>query len=1039
MEATVLASIKLRFLCASEAGVALEAHGTQAIKPYEDPASAGIYERSIKARPQSMAFHINQTGKTSTIQFGINLASLAHRAVARLPANATSRLQWKLEQNLASGDLKLGQFVLQPTEGSASPEDIGMSCRLFPKQALVLNWMQQQELGCPFTVEEAEEAIIPALGWRAEVRAETDITVRGGICADHPGFGKTITSLALIHSHLSDEQDIVADLRTRKASEGLIATQATLIVAPNTLVRQWQSEINDKLRYTSGVLVISALRDLDKYSIKDFEKAKIIVVNRTVLGHPDYAERLASFAAMPGPATNSGRAFSQWLTHACKEIPTHLGLLQDSGLEALRRHVVARYAELVGREDFQAVVPSRRLVGKDYVESKANASKAVKAALKAVPTGNLDRPLFEQFFFNRIIIDEFHQYTAREYASLKALKADKPWGLSGTPTLTDFYDIAQIADLLSIPLRIGSDSTRTMTERNRSILRKDMTDFERFDAMREMPSDCMHARIHENAQSFLDTFVRQNVMDFDAMVYDDHLVPVTLDVDHQAACTELSQQLASQEMNIRKAKKSKTTTRDKRFMAAIEGVDTAEEALSKDAAFYRRSGDLRKGLEHMTKARQSEVDAMLQNLKTACHAAQHKLKEENQPLQNMATTLLHDETLGDKETIDHVLRILRATANPNALASKKTKLKKSASDSDDETEKTKEGKEISKARELTAKVNALAKGLLTSVRSKRYISNVQSIRNSATSTPCDSDDCCSTGDDGQNVAVSALCGHRVCRQCHASAKEQHRTQCVATGCSASQQDHHLLWSHKLDQTDRASSHGAKIEAALRILDEIKSKGEKAIIFVQYNEQVEQVSSALTQHNIPATIVDQLRAGAQIAAFCKNSDTVLVLNASDETAAGSNIQAANHVIFLSPLLRDNQYTYDATMAQAIGRVRRHGQTRPIHVYGICALHTIDVDILEHREHRSNALVEPGAPMVEPPVAAMELDQSDSKRDRVQLVEEKGSYSLRPKFWLHRCGVDTDEGETAKVQSWNRVAGWEDFSSQVKSSRAFAGDE
>jgi hypothetical protein len=140
-----------------------------------------------------------------------------------------------------------------------------------------------------------------------------------------------------------------------------------------------------------------------------------------------------------------------------------------------------------------------------------------------------------------------------------------------------------------------------------------------------------------------------------------------------------------------------------------------------------------------------------------------------------------------------------------------------------------------------------------------------------------------------------------------------------------------------------------------------------------------------------------------------------------------------------LLRDNQYTYDATMAQAIGRVRRHGQTRPIHVYRICALHTIDVDILEHREHRSNALVEPGASMVGPPVAALELDQSESKGDRVQLVKEKGSYSLRPKFWLYRCGVDADGGEMAKVQSWNRVAGWEDFSSQVKFSRAFAGDE
>jgi hypothetical protein len=991
-----------------------------------------------------MVFQISHTGaQTSALQFGINLATLAHRAVSCLPTHSGSRLTWTLEQSLAAGDLRLDPFVLRATIGNAAPEDISMSCKLFPKQALVLQWMQQQELGQSFTVEEAEEAIVPALGWRAEVRAEIDVSVRGGICADHPGFGKTITSLALIHSQLMSGQDIVADMRTRQTSDGtrgLIPTKATLIVAPNTLVRQWASEIREKLGYLKGVLIVSGLKDLDKYSIADFEKASIILVNRTVLGHADYAERLASFAAMPGPATNSGRAFSQWLAHACKAIPKHLSILQNNGLEALRNHVKSRYAELVGSEDFRAIVPSRRLVGKAYVDSKGKITKAVKPALKAVPTGNLGKPLFEQFYFNRIIIDEFHQYTPREYASLKALKADKRWGLSGTPALTDFYDIAQIADLLGVPLRIGSDSTRTMAERNVRALRKEMTDFERFDAMREVPSDCMHARIHEIAQSFLDTFVRHNVMDFDEMTYDDHLVPVTLDVDHQAAYTELSQQLASQEMNFRKAKKSKTTTRDKRFMAAIADVDTAEEALSRDAAFFERSGDLRKGLDHMIKARLAEFGSMLKDLTAACYAAQHEIKEHNQPLQQMAETLLKEGTLGDKDTIDHVTRILRSTANPNAVALTKAKSKKSTSDSDDEGEKAKEGKEISEARELTAKVNALAKGLLTTMRSERYINNVQKICDSSAPTTCDSESCCADGKLGQKVAVSALCGHRVCQQCHENAREQHRTRCATLGCGASQQDHHLLWSHKLKQSGEASSHGAKLEAALQLLKEIQSKSEKAILFVQFPEQVQQAAGVLAQHSIPTTVVAKDTAGGQIASFCTNSDTVLVLNASDETAAGSNIQAANHVIFLSPLLRDNQYSYDSTMAQAIGRVRRHGQTRPIHVYRICALHTIDVDILEHRENRTNALVEPGAPAINPPVAAVELEQHDPPmKEHLQLVKENGSFSLRPKSWLYKCGVDTDEEEMAKTQSWSRVAGWEDFSSQVKFSRAFAGDE
>jgi superfamily II DNA/RNA helicase len=245
----------------------------------------------------------------------------------------------------------------------------------------------------------------------------------------------------------------------------------------------------------------------------------------------------------------------------------------------------------------------------------------------------------------------------------------------------------------------------------------------------------------------------------------------------------------------------------------------------------------------------------------------------------------------------------------------------------------------------------------------------------------------------------------------------------------------LLWSHILDTTSKASPYGAKLDAAVRLLSDIRDKGEKAILFVQYSEQLDQADTALKHASIAATVVTSGNvAGQQIADFCKNNNnnTVLVLNASDETAAGSNIQAANHVIFLSPLLRENQYEYDSTMAQAIGRVRRHGQKRPIHVYRICALHTIDVDILEHRELRRDALTERNAPDIAPPLSTA-MDHSDGVHDqanlqRVQLVKEDGKFSLRPKSWLYEddVGDESDEQKMERVEGRDR-AGWEDFSS------------
>ena len=1016
-------------------------HDAKTIKPYEDPKSAATYERCIKSRPSPMFFQVTQRDSHTTIDFALNLKSLAHRAIARLPAHDSAiKLTWKLEQGLAS-NANSKPFTLRSTEGKVAPQDIGMSCVLFPKQASVLQWMQQQEVGSgnAFTIEEAEEAILPALHWRAEVRAHTQVSVRGGICADHPGFGKTITSLALIHSHLTSGQDILADLRERQP-QGLIPTKATLIVAPHTLIKQWASEIHEKLGYAKSVLTVSSWRDLNKYFIEDFEKATIILVNRTVLGQAEYAERLANFVAMPGPATNSGRAFSKWLKRACKEVPSHLEILRKQGLKSLQNHVRARYAELIESEEFKATVPSRRLVGRDFVEGK-NKSQAVKAAAKSIPTDGLKHPLFEMFYFNRIIVDEFHQYSPREYASLKALKADKRWGLSGTPALSDAYDIAQIAGLLGIRLRIGSDTARVMAQRNIRALRKDVTDFERFDAMREVASDCMHERIHEVAQDFLDAFVRQNIMDGDEMTYDDYLIPVTLDMAHQAAYTELSQQLASQDMNIRKAKSAKTTVRDKRFTAAIEDVQTAEEALTRDAAFLPEGVDLMQ----MSAARQAEINATLRDLKAACYAAQHDVKIYNESLEQMASTLLDEEALGDHETIRHVQEALRSSVNtkarkPKANGPKRTKRSKLAKMDDESENEGKDNKEEKKARELTSSVNAHAKSLLTSIRSKRYISNVRNVYQAAGQTiKCDGKDCPTTH--GQSIAVSALCGHRVCEECYTESKNKHETQCRAGGCGASMHDYHLLWSHTLSASTQTTSHGAKLEAAIRLLNGIKSKGEKAILFVQFAEQLHQVEAALSATTISSTIVfHSTTAGQQISSFRSNADTVIVLNASDETAAGSNLQAANHVIFLSPLLRDSQYGYDSTMAQAIGRVRRHGQQKRISVYRVCALHTIDVDILEHREQRATALTEPEAMDIEAPEAAVALDEDGKVRaERVQLVREGGAFSLRPKSWLYSSGGDGSESEVARAMGRNRVAGWEDFSSQVKFSRAFAGDD
>jgi hypothetical protein len=64
-----------------------------------------------------------------------------------------------------------------------------------------------------------------------------------------------------------------------------------------------------------------------------------------------------------------------------------------------------------------------------------------------------------------------------------------------------------------------------------------------------------------------------------------------------------------------------------------------------------------------------------------------------------------------------------------------------------------------------------------------------------------------------------------------------------------------------------------------------------------------------------------------------------------------------------------------------------------------------------------------------------EYGEPKAERTQLVKVDGAFSLRPQSWLvAKKGEDVD-----RMRVKNRVAGWEDFSSLVKFSKAFTEEE
>lgn len=1015
------------------------------IVPYPDSQSATMFERAIKQRPNPLMVEKSLTQDGERILLGANLLSLAHRAFARLPETEDIRFSWRIVRGSGESS-RFRPFRLSKTTGLRPfSQDLQCAVTLFPTQQLSLAWMKQQDsrpVKCE--VEEIEEAILPGLGWTAEMRATGQVEVRGGICADFPGSGKTIKTLALIQSELLERNaaDIIESLESQPipAARGLLPSAATLVLVPRSLMEQWRSEIEEKMGWDEGVLSISTTADLDMVTLQEMQEAKCILVSQNVTSSDSYVERLANFAGIPGPATTTRpRPLAEWRKAARKDIPEHLEVLQGSGLSVLQKLVKRKYEDNLNDEVFKASVPSRRLRGREYVsaadrknDASVKSSKAAPKASGSINVSKINSPLFEMFYWNRLVVDEFHQMDAKDHNCIVSLVADKRWGLSATPAMDDCYDISRMASILGLHLRTGSDARGLMKQKNAAAMRADMTPSERFVSMQQMPSARVHQRIRQSAQQFLDTFVRRDIEKFADLEYSEHLVPVTLDIAHRALYAELSQHLNSLDMRIRKSnkKKAQTTDRDTRLHDAIATSESAEEALSTLAASSTEA------LSLLIRRREKEIGQCKIDLEEAAVEAKAM---EAEVLADWALVRLEKGMLGDEETIADVKHVLEAVGQ-QAKAKRASKTSDQDASNDDGARKEKG------ARDRTSDFNKIATRLLVCNRSLRFLKNVEAIQQQvakkAARVTCDRSDC--RGQKGASIGVSAFCGHTVCSSCFGDATRRGTTKCPAQGCTADIRDFHLLWDHKMGNSlaSATAPSGAKIEAATTLLRDIRTKQDQAILFVQYEAQLDEVEQALQEASINAIVVKESKlAGQQIESFRQSGDddaskpTVLVLNASSETAAGFNLQNANHVIFLSPLLRDTQYEYEATMAQAIGRVRRPGQKKPIHVYRIAALDTIDVDILEHRERRMDALKEQSGPKISPPTStrvSLRIGE-EAVGERTQLVREKDRFSSRPRSWL----VAKEDGseQAARVSGKGRVAGWEDFSSLIKWSRAY----
>eukprot|EP00435_Cladocopium_sp_Y103_P061078 s444_g22.t1 len=357
------------------------------------------------------------------------------------------------------------------------------------EQLRSLWWMQQQEKTdqvfdltlCRVRVDPMKPATpVPPgsiqspqfreLNWQLELARRAVYKVRGGILGDAPGYGKTATTIGLIDSSLAEKPSIPADQQPY-----FFHSFASLVLVPSNLLDQWVDEIQKFTKHRSAspassisgttgmplkVLAIKTVAHLKALTVEEICHAAIVICSYRLLYSKVYRARLLELA---GTAGLTSGCFER--SPAKKSTPDAAALRGPVDLLNLHRNT-RRF-----RENPASLMWDHR---------------QLPCEMSEMDSSELAFPVLEQIWWKRVVLDEFHELEAigdtAQFESLQGIFAHYRWGLTGTPPTRDLAQVATLAKVFHLGELPRADETCAYST----------------DLAQEM------------AQHFLDHFARQN-------------------------------------------------------------------------------------------------------------------------------------------------------------------------------------------------------------------------------------------------------------------------------------------------------------------------------------------------------------------------------------------------------------------------------------------------------------------------------------------------------------------------------------------------
>ncbi|BGP18858.1 hypothetical protein JCM10213_003513 [Rhodosporidiobolus nylandii] len=980
---------------------------TPKIMAREDGLQSADYELALKSRPAPMLVHTRQKDGIFELRVGLNVVSLAHRALAQLPSvssalykRGTPSVEWRLK---SSSGIQLGRegapvFTLKNNRSdpeAKNPKRFKIELR--PEQRRSLHWMiQQEENPQAWIEEEVAEATLPQLGWHAEAKATREAYIRGGVVADAVGYGKTAITLALLASRRKQDAQLPDE-------DDRIPIKATLIVVPSHLCNQWRKEIDKFTEPKLKSLVISTMVQLKKATIQAYRDVDVVIVSESVFNSALFWPHLADFAAAKNDikADSSGKKATRYFRHTVDEALVSLGeqvkRLENEGAAAVRKSIAkARKSRTENFDEEVFVAESRR---------KANA-KREKDKLKplAVP----EKPKFfgrgkgqivndkdwqlesraveddynqmksaplTMFSFARIVIDEFSYTDGTALAGVHACRARSRWILSGTPPLDDFSHVKAIANLLHVHLGIDDDNEGT--HKAVQTRESERTKAEAFRSFCDVHTRAWHARRDEVAQRFLDQFARQNVAEIEEIPLEVELVGVRLPGAEMAIYRELEHHLKAVDPNLEKIAKIKANNqgdRDRRLREALGQSMTPDEALLKRCSHFSLdlpddelvNGQAPRVCDYIFDVREKQLQDCIDQVKQHIAGVAYKHRK-------VVALGLYNERPLDRQSFADWVKGLWEQGYGDAEANAKLKeLAELSGCKDGKIEQSSEnikvkamksqveefnkpytstmirdvwaGSKTYAVRTDCAKLRQLCWELVGRFRSRRYFEAVRHVLQPEQG---------GGGATSENHAILSCCGHAGPLDEVLAAAELNKCVEAKAGCGATVARHNILRGNDLGTDNASGFYGYKLETLITMI-KATPKDERVLVFVQFQDLFDKVHEALTVYNIPTEVV---KGGAtkRMKSLDKFQDPnakgckVLLLHAATSSAAGANLTTANHAFFVSPILTDTNSEYKSLSTQAIGRIHRFGQNKTAHVYHLLTHGTIDMPTFAKRNN------------------------------------------------------------------------------------------